>query len=139
MYALLLTLHNLVRWIVIILALYALARAYSGWLGKRAWGPSDPQAGMLFSIALDIQVLLGIILIGRDVFRGVTAGLGPFFLFWHIPVMVAAAVLVHIGTAASRKAAADHTRHRLAAIWFTVAVVAVLVAIPWTRPLLRLG
>jgi uncharacterized membrane protein len=139
MYALLLTLHNVVRWIVVILAVYALARAYSGWLGKRAWVPSDRQAGMLFSIAMDIQVLLGILLIGRDVFRGVAAGLGPFFLFWHIPLMIAAAVLVHIGTAASRKAADDAGKHRLAAIWFTIAMVAVLVAIPWTRPLLRLG
>lgn len=137
MYALLLTLHNLVRWIVIILAAYALVRAYLGWLGKRAWGPSDRQAGMWFTTSLDVQVLLGVTLL---VFDWVTTGSpGLFFLLWHIPLMIVGAVLAHIGSAASRKAADDAGKHRLAAVWFTIGILVVLVGIPWARPLLRLG
>ncbi len=137
MYALLLTLHNLVRWIVIILAVFALARAYSGWLGKRAWGPTDRQAGMWFTTSLDVQVLLGVTLL---VFDWVTTGSpGLFFLLWHIPLMIVGAALAHLGSVASRKAADDAGKHRLAAIWFTIGILVVLVGIPWARPLLRLG
>ncbi len=135
--ALLLTLHNLVRWIVVILAVYALARAYSGWLGKRPWSPADQQSGMFFTAALDIQVLLGVILL---IFDWLTTGSpGLFFLVWHIPLMIIGAAIVHIGRTRSRKASDDAGKHRLAALWFTIGILVVLVGIPWARPLIRFG
>ncbi len=137
MFSVLLTLHNLVRWVVVILAVYALARAYSGWLGKRPWGPADRQAGMFFTVGLDIQVLLGVILLVFDWFT--TGSPGLFFLLWHIPLMIIGAALAHMGRVVSRKAPDDPGKHRLTAIWFTIGLLVVLIGIPWTRPLFRLG
>lgn len=133
-----LVVHGWARWIVVILAVYALVRAYSGWLGKRAWTPEDRRAGMLFTTAMDVQLLLGLILVAVDLVPLGGPGLERFFLFWHIPWMIVAVVLAHVGSAGSRKAANDASGHRLATLWFTVSVIAVLVAIPWSRPLLRL-
>jgi uncharacterized membrane protein len=41
MYPITLALHNLVRWIALILGILAAARAFSGWFGNRAWSEGD--------------------------------------------------------------------------------------------------
>ena len=61
-YTVVLVLHNLWRWLVVLAAIYATARAWFGWLGKRPWTKADQRAGTLFGISLDIQLLLGLIL-----------------------------------------------------------------------------
>lgn len=125
-----LAIHNLLRWLVILAAVLALARAYSGWLGRRAWTGQDRTAGVLFTTLLDVQFLFGIILV-------LMAGIGNLgsFLFEHVIPMVIAIALAHIGSARARSAEGDQNRHRQAAIWFTLAVLVVLIAIPWLRPL----
>jgi hypothetical protein len=137
----------LVRWVVLLTAAWALVRAWSGWLGKRAWTPADRRAGMFFGISLDLQFLLGLILAFiSPILQAAYADLGSlalqdpfrFFLTEHMPVMIAAVVLAHVGTSAARKAADDTGKHRRAAIWFTLVALAIALAIPWFRPLLRL-
>ena len=146
-YTVVLVLHNLVRWVVLLTAVWALVRAWSGWLGKRAWTTTDRRAGMFFGMSLDIQMLLGLILAFiSPILQAAYADLGSlamqdpfrFFLMEHMPLMIVAVVLAHIGTAAARKAADDAGKHRRAAIWFTLVALAIVLAIPWFRPLLRL-
>jgi hypothetical protein len=55
----------------------------------------------------------------------------------HLSMMLLALGLVHVGVARSRKAVQDRSKHKQAAIWFTLSVAAILAAIPWGRPLLR--
>ena len=146
-YTVVLVLHNLVRWVVLLTAAWALVRAWSGWLGKRAWTTTDRRAGMFFGMSLDIQMLLGLILAFiSPILQAAYADLGSlamqdpfrFFLTEHMPLMIVAVVLAHLGTAAVRKAADDTGKHRRAAIWFTLVALAIVLAIPWFRPLLRL-
>ncbi len=145
-YTVVLVLHNLWRWLVVLAAIYATARAWFGWLGKRPWTKTDQRAGALFGISLDIQLLLGLILaiispLMQAAYQDL-AGLAmqaPFrtFLMEHMPIMFVAVILVHVGSAAARKGADDGARHRRAALWFSVAVLLIAVAIPWSRPLFR--
>lgn len=145
-YTVVLVLHNLWRWLVVLAAIYATARAWFGWLGKRPWTMTDQRAGTLFGISLDIQLLLGLILaiispLMQAAYQDL-AGLAmqaPFrtFLMEHMPIMFVALILVHVGSAAARKGADDGARHRRAALWFSVAVLLIAVAIPWSRPLFR--
>ena len=37
----LLTLHNLTRWLVLILALLVIIRAFTGWIGKKTYQDQD--------------------------------------------------------------------------------------------------
>ncbi len=60
MYPLLLTIHNWVRWLVVLFGLYAVVRAYVGLFGRRAWTPADKTAGTLFSVSIDVQFLVGL-------------------------------------------------------------------------------
>ena len=145
-YTVVLVLHNLWRWLVVLVAIYATARAWFGLLGKRPWTPSDQRAGMLFGISLDLQFLLGLILaIISPLMQAAYQDLGalamqaPFrtFLMEHMPIMFVALILAHVGSALSRKGADDGAKHRRAALWFTLTVLLIAVAIPWSRPLFR--
>ena len=146
MYPFLLAVHNILRWVVVLLAIWALARAYFGWLGRRDWTVNDRRAGSFYSISLDVQLLIGLILyfllspITRQALSNLAAAMGNdtlrFFGLEHILYMVAAVILAHVGTATSRRAEEATAKHRRAAIWFTLSVLAILLGMPWFRPLL---
>ena len=148
MYTFVLAVHNIMRWIVVVLAIITLVRAYWGWFGKRPWNQTDRKVGSFFSVSLDVQLLLGLLLYFglSPITRSAIQNLGAvmtnanlrFFTLEHFFYMVVAVVLVHVGTITSRKAVEDVSKHRRAAIWFTVAVFVILLGIPWSRPLIPL-
>lgn len=152
MYTFVLALHSLVRWVVLVLAVVAIVRAWWGWLGGKPW--SGVQKGLNVGLvsALDLQLLLGLWLyavlspLTQAAFQNFGGAMksGPL-RFWaveHIGLMIVAIVLAHVGQALSKRAPTDAGRYKRAAIFFTLALVAILVAIPWpgtevARPLLR--
>jgi len=144
-------LHSVLRWLVIAFGLVAVLRAISGASGRRPWTPLDDRAGRLFVIALDTQVLVGLVLYGvlSPITRTALADMGAamkdatlrFYAVEHLAIMLGAVALVHIGRARARKAGTDAARQRTAAIFFTIALVLILLGIPWPfraigRPLL---
>jgi uncharacterized membrane protein YozB (DUF420 family) len=145
MYDVVLALHNVVRWIVLIFGVLAIVSAYRGWFGSRAWTELDRRFGVFFGSAMDTQLLLGLIL--YIFLRPLTTAMlsnfalaqsNPqtrFFGIEHILLMLVAVVLVHVGSVMSRKPADDVAKHRTAAIYYSLAVVVILIAIPWWRPL----
>ena len=149
MYPIMLTLHSWARWVVAIAAIVAVARAFYGWLGKKDWAKLDDQLGLLFSTSLDVQMLLGLILyiflspITQAAFKNLGAAMSDatlrFFTLEHLLYMLVAVVLGHVGRALSKKATEPVAKHRMAAILFGLATLAILLAIPWSRPLFRFG
>jgi hypothetical protein len=63
-YSITLYAHSYVRWAVVILGALLLVQALIGWLGKRPWDASVGRLGSFFSISMDIQLLLGLLLYG---------------------------------------------------------------------------
>jgi hypothetical protein len=152
MYPLTLALHSLLRWVVLVAGIVAFGRAVAGMRGRRPWTSVDVRAGQVFVGVLDLQFLLGLALyfflspITRVAFGDFGAAMGNSMLrFWaveHILGMVVAVALAHIGRTRVRKASDAARRHKLAAIFFGLALVAMLATIPWPgmpaeRPLLR--
>ena len=152
MYVSVLLVHSWLRWVVIGLALLVLSHAISGLTGRRDWRPADDRAVRLFSIALDVQVLLGLLLyfllspITTEALRSFGAVMGNAPMrFWAVEHgfgMIIAIALAHIGKARVRKLHDPLRRHRTAAIFFGLALVALLVSSPWpgtpnARPLFR--
>jgi hypothetical protein len=148
-----LTLHNLIRWLVIIFAILALVRAYRGWMQRLDWQPGDNQLGIIFTSVLDLQVLLGLVLyflfspFTPQLFANFSSAMKtPVTAFYgveHLFGMVVAMGLAHAGRAIARKAKDAVGRHKATAIWFTIAVLVILISIPWPflvygRPLFRL-
>jgi hypothetical protein len=152
--SLFLTLHDLMRWVVLAAAVYALWRAYGGWLGKREWLKADQRAGLIFTIVLDTQALFGLILyfFFSDASKVALSNLGValsdptdrFFGLIHLVAMFAALALAHVGQARARKAPGAPAKFKRAALFFTASAVVILLAIPWEfipaigRPMFRL-
>ena len=63
MYDALIVAHSWIRWAVLVLAVVAFARAATGRFTRRPWTPADDAAGRWLVISVDIQVLLGLVLV----------------------------------------------------------------------------
>jgi hypothetical protein len=139
-YTVILFIHNLFRWLVLIAAAWSLFRVWRGWLGKRAWANADRLAGLLFSISVDVQLALGLVLLfvsplAKSFFTDSAAAMKVpdirFFAVEHVPLMVISAVSIHAASAIASRAEGDIEKFRRAALGQTLAVVLILVAIPW--------
>lgn len=116
--------HMVWRWVMLAVALVTIVKALIGWTGKQPWGKLDDQLGMLFTITVDIQFLLGLILWFTGPFKITDAGalmsnqLARFYLIEHPLYMLIALVLAHIGRSRSRKALTDVQKHKMAFIFY---------------------
>jgi hypothetical protein len=153
MYSIVLLLHSWSRWLVIIFGLIAVFRAFGGWQGRRPYLGADNGMGAAFVGSMHLQLLLGLILyLGLSPFglkamqaAGGAAMKDPTTRFWgveHITAMILAVVFAQVGRSLSKKAASPVLKHKRAFVWFTVALVIVLLMIPWgiwnpARPLFR--
>ncbi|HSO88877.1 MAG TPA: hypothetical protein VLQ91_20155 [Draconibacterium sp.] len=146
MYTGLLHTHNMFRWLVLLTLVLAVLFALIGWLKKLDWTKKDNVTGLLLTIFMDIQFLIGIVLyafvspITKAAFNDFGAAMKNadlrFYAVEHILLMVIALVLVHIGRAKTRKAVAPWKKHRAAAIFYGIALILILAAIPWERALI---
>ena len=57
-----LILHNLLRWAVLILGVWTLVNALTGYFGKRIYSANDNRSNLFFMISCDVQLLIGLAL-----------------------------------------------------------------------------
>lgn len=154
MYTFTLLLHSWTRWLVLIFGLIALFRAIGG-LNGRPWTKADNGMGAAFVGSMHLQLLLGVLLYfglspwGMQAFQRLGGAVmkNPESRFWgveHIAAMVLAAAAAQVGRSLSKKLAPTHPHlaHKRAAVWFGIALLLVLLMIPWgvwnpARPLFR--
>lgn len=154
MYSTILIIHSWVRWIALVAGVGATLAAYRE-TNLRPSGPSNTAAdiwGLFLMMALDIQMLLGLLLylVVSPNMVEIRAHFGeamrdPALRFWaveHISMMFVAVVLAHVGRVLARKAATPEKRRRRLLVCFGVATLAMFVATPWPgtrggRPLFR--
>jgi len=151
MYEVLLVLHSWLRWFVLGAGLLAVVRAYSGWTGRRAFTKGDNGISAAFSGFMWLQVIVGLGLyfglspVGLKAMKAAGAMKDPttrFFGMEHVVVMILAAILAQVGRIALKKASTDTLKHKKAFTYFAIALVLVLLMIPWgiwnpARPLFR--
>lgn len=112
--------HGLMRWIVLIGAVAALAGArLAGDRGLDGWGG---RAGLFYTVALDVQVLIGLLIwVLEPGWR-----LNAFFAYVHPATMVLALLVAHFGRARQKRAVPA------SGFWAFAASLALVVAgIPW--------
>ena len=133
-------LHSITRWLVLIFLAIALLRAVPGWLGGRQWRPGDDTVGKRLTMVTDLQLLLGLLLAFvsptvkvamQDMGAAMKDGTLRYWSVEHTAIMLLAVVLIHVGRARSRRPAADVVKHRRAAVYFGLALLAILAAMPW--------
>jgi uncharacterized membrane protein len=140
---LLLTLHNLWRWVVLIMAIIAVVTGFIGWLGRRPWTERDRRIGSLTAMSMDVQFLLGLLLYifgayGIKVLGQLrSSSQNLFFGVEHVVLMVLALAFAHLGNILPRRVEDPTAKFIRAAILFSLMLVVILIGIPWWRPLLR--
>jgi hypothetical protein len=147
MHPLTLTVHSLVRWAIVIVGIVAVVRAVMGARGGRPWTQLDDRLGLIFTSAMDLNLLLGFLLyfllspLTKSALQDMGAAMGNsglrFFAVEHALLMIIAVVVAHIGRSRAKKAAADAGKFKQTAIFFGIALVLVFLAIPW--PFLATG
>lgn len=135
-------LHNVLRWVVLLLLLIALFRHLAGLGGKRPFTPGDRKIGLFLMIAAHIQLLLGLYQWfvgpwGLKVIQNVgmsEAMKNPVYRFWtveHNTGMLIAIILITIGRGVSKKNISDLAKHKRTFWLFLIALVLILASIPW--------
>ncbi len=138
----LLHLHNLLRWIIIILLLLSIFKALSGWQQKKLFSAGDKRVWLFTLIAAHITLLIGLFqwLWGRDGILKADLPEGEsimkirFFRFcWveHPTFMILAIVMITLGYGMSKKPVPDNVKYRRAFWFFIIALLMILVAVPW--------
>ena len=141
MYNATLLVHSYLRWVVLALALLALLRAIAGWQGRGLFTPADDRAGRFFTVAFDLQFMVrrllyaGLSPITRAAMQDFGGAMRDSVLrFWaveHIFGMVVALTLAHVGRSKTRRLSNATARHKAAAIYFGLALLIMLITIPW--------
>lgn len=138
--------HNLLRWVIVISATIVLFRMARGLIKKTTWGSLDGRFGLVLTIALDLQLLLGLILyfllspVVKAFFANISEAMKETTLrYWgveHILMMLLAVVFGHMGSALAKKQVLDQKKFQFGVIFHGLAVLFLLGGIPWFRPLL---
>ncbi len=143
MYSVFLSIHHYLSWGVVLVLILAAGKAWKSLLFKNRWTSTDTILASLLTVGADLQLLLGIVLyaalspVTRQAFNNFGAAIADpgirFFAVEHIAMMVVAVIILYIVKSRVRKAQFNARKHRMSAIWYTVALALVLFSIPWGR------
>jgi hypothetical protein len=151
MYSTVLMIHSWLRWVALVTAVGATLFAFR----SRTRGIESPadRWSLFAMIALDVQMLLGLILYfvlspftERALADFSAAMKNPQLRFWaveHLSAMLAAVVLAHVGRVLAKKARTPEAKRMRLLVCFGLATLLMFLATPWPgmangRPLYRL-
>ncbi|MCP5101459.1 MAG: hypothetical protein GY943_38425 [Chloroflexi bacterium] len=152
MYSLLLTLHSLVRWFVLASLLFAIYRGYKGWLRDKPFLQIDNTVRQITATIAYTQLIIGLWLYFispvidyflKNYQEAVNQREFRFFGMEHGPTMIVAILIIVIGSTLAKRRVTDNEKFKTMAIWFSIALVMILLVIPWPfspmagRPYLR--
>lgn len=138
----LLHLHNLLRWVIIILLITSIVVAYSGWQKKRAFTAGDKRIWLFTLIFSHITLVLGIYqwlwgrtgMLSTELPEGISIMKNKYLrFFWveHPTFMILAILLITLGYRIGKKPLPDTVKFRRAFWMFAVALLMILLAVPW--------
>lgn len=140
MYPELLHTHSALRWIILILLIITIIRAYDGWKGNRQYLKSDRKLVLFTFVFAHVQLLIGFMLYFiSDIVQSALADMGSamkdkVLRFWaveHILTMVVAVLLITIGYSLAKRAANDVQRYKSIFIYYLAGLILILISIPW--------
>ncbi|HRN69137.1 MAG TPA: hypothetical protein PLD89_13505, partial [Promineifilum sp.] len=115
--SMLVTIHGELRWLVVLAAVVVIVKFLMGWLGKRQYASLDQKLLLVFTILLDINVLLGLIIL---FFGGGFSG--P--RLEHATTMILAVIAAHM-TAMWKRSTNDSLKFRNQLLMVVLAVILV--------------
>lgn len=135
-----LLLHSYTRWAVLFSLLFALYRGFSGRATGRAFGKTDDRARVLAVTFSHLQLVIGFVLyfispVANYFWSGGSAGNASleivFFGLVHMALMTTAIGVLSVGSALVKRASSDHKKFSTLTVYFSIALLIVLLAVPW--------
>jgi len=152
MYQALLYVHNVGRWVVIILLVTAIVKAIGGLANNRPYASGDKKVGLFLMIAAHLMLLIGLYqwVVGPWGLQNIqnlgmkTVMQDKVARFWaveHISGMLLGIILITIGRGVGKKSISNRLKHRRSFWFFFIALILILASVPWpfrdvARPLL---
>ncbi len=138
----LLHLHNLLRWIILVLLVVSILKSYNGWKSNKTFMAGDKKIWLFTLISAHITLLLGLYqwTLGRF---GLFTYVKPegvsmmkdstlrFYQMEHPVMMIIAIVLITLAYGNAKKAVPDDQKFKKAFQLFSVALIVILLAVPW--------
>lgn len=152
MYTTLLFIHSIMRWLVLASLVYTIYRSYQGYIYKRSFTSTDDSIRHWTATIAHVQLVVGFMLYIQSPLvkyfwampKGSTASLDLSFFSWiHILLMLVAIVIITIGSAKAKRKSNDTEKFNTLLVWFSIALLIILLAIPWPfsplahRPFIR--
>jgi len=152
MYLLVLATHSLIRWFVLVSLVFAIFRAYRGWLLNKPFLKFDNIVRHITATIAHVQLIIGLWLyfispiVAYFLYNFSTAVHNRqvrFFGMEHVTMMLTGIILITIGSAKAKRKTTDKEKFKTMAIWFTIALLVILSSVPWSfsplvsRPLFR--
>jgi hypothetical protein len=135
-------LHNVLRWVILILLLASIIKSFTGWQQKKTLTDGDKKLWLFTMISAHITFVVGLylMLFGRfgmfttTLPEGTSVMKDSFYRFFWVehPLMnLIAIALITIGRGQAKKAIPDTTKYKKAFWFFVVALILLLISIPW--------
>ena len=142
MYQGLLHLHNLLRWVILILAVIAIIKAYNGMASRKPFTNGDKKVGLFLMTCAHITFLIGLYqwFVGPWGLQNIrNLGMGEVmknsvYRYWaveHITGMLIAIILITVGRGAGKKNISDLSKHKKTFWFYLIALIIILVTVPW--------
>lgn len=139
MHPILNTIHSYNRYLLLIALAYVLYRAYTGWLGRKAYTKSDNTAAAALLGLTHLQLLVGLIQYAftsaytKTAFANMGAAMKNewqrYFAVEHITAMLLAVVFIQLGRTLSKKATNDTDKHKKLAIYTSIGVLLIVISL----------
>jgi len=140
MYIGLLHLHSALRYVVVILLVVAILKAFAGWFGNKSYTEGDRKLALFTMISVHLQLVIGLILYFiSPVVQSALADMGAAMKdtelrFWaveHIATNIIGIILITIGYSTAKRASTDKAKFTRTAIFYLIGFILIMSAIPW--------
>jgi len=142
MFAVLLQVHSILRWVILILLVLSIVQSFIGWVRRRELREGDTKLWLFTMITAHTTLLIGLILLLFGRFGILSSGLPEgvdlmkdkfYRFFWveHPTGMLIATILITLGRRVARKQIKDPLKYKRAFWLFLLALVIILATIPW--------
>jgi len=123
--------HSGWRYVVLIMLLGAIFNALSGYFGKKPYTEGSRKLNVFTLISAHIQLVLGLAVYFMNGWYKVssTVAMGRYWKMEHIGMMVFAIILITVGNARSKRFDSALVKHRTIALYFSLALLIIAVAI----------
>ncbi|MDZ7805751.1 MAG: cytochrome B [Gracilimonas sp.] len=136
MYTGLLHAHSGLRWILLVLIVWAIIKAVSGWMGQKEYQKSDRISALLALIFTHIQLLIGLVLYFISPKVSFESGVMEssvlrFYTVEHITMMIIAIALITFGFSSAKRLQDSLDKHKRVAITYGIGLLITIASIPW--------